>query len=141
MNDGAQDASAARLFVLLVGAALVVGGIAGFFYEPSFSTGGDLVADDILGIFPTNGWDNVFHLIAGVACLASASRGARAMALAIGGLFTLLALWGLIATDSVGDLLDVVPVSTEDNLLHLAVGLTGLAAGLASPASPPAARA
>ncbi len=131
-DERADQATAARLFVLLVGAALVIGGIAGFFYEADFGTGANFVSDDILGLFPTNGWDNLFHLLAGAACLAAATRAPRGMALAIGALFTVLGLWGLLVTDQgSGSLLDTIPVGTEDNLLHLAVGLTAIAAGLA----------
>lgn len=138
MQQSSDQASPARLFVLLIGAALVIGGIAGFFYEADFGTGERMVADDVLGIFPTNGWDNLMHLIAGFACLLAASRGPRQMALAIGGLFTVLAVWGLLVSDGgVGSLLDVIPVDTGDNLLHLAIGLTGIAAGMAGARRPP----
>lgn len=142
MPDQTDDATAARLFVLLVGSALVIGGIAGFFYESDFGTGGDLVSDDIFGVFPTNGWDNLFHLIAGFACLVAASRAPRQMALAIGALFTVVAVWGMLETNrGVGSLADTIPVSTEDNLLHLAVGLTAIAAGLLDVRGRPAAPA
>lgn len=133
MIDPSQSASPARLFLLVVGTALVLGGIAGFFYESDFGTGAELVADDVLGIFPTNGWDNVLHLIAGLACLAAAPRAPRPAALALGALFSLLAVWGALATDrGIGDVLDVIPVDADDNLLHLAIGLCGLAAGAAT---------
>ena len=131
MRPSDDTATAARLYVLVVGAALVIGGVAGFAYESSFGTGESYVSDDILGIFPTNGWDNVLHLAAGVACLIAASRAPRPMALAIGAGFTILGVWGMIVTDhGVGNLVDAIPVGTEDNLLHLALGLTGIAAGL-----------
>ena len=73
-DDTEEAAGPSRLFVLLVGTALVLGGIAGFFYESEFDTGAALSTDNILGIFPTSGWDNVLHLVVGLACLASASR-------------------------------------------------------------------
>ena len=143
MRSSDETATAARLFVLVIGAALVVGGIAGFAYEASFGTGDSYVSDNILGVFPTNGWDNVLHLAAGLACLAAASRGPRAMSLALGAGFTALAIWGFIVTDhGAGNLADVIPVGTEDNFLHLALGLTGIAAGLLSGRGrPPAAAA
>ena len=139
MRSSDETATAARLFVLVIGAALVVGGIAGFAYEASFGTGSSYVSDNILGVFPTNGWDNILHLAAGLACLAAASRAPRAMALTLGAGFTVLAIWGFLETDhGAGNLLDVIPVATEDNILHLAIGLSGIAAGLVSP-RPPAA--
>jgi hypothetical protein len=128
-----QSATPARLFVLVVGTALVIGGIAGFFYEADFGVGDDLITDNILGTFPTSGWDNLMHLLAGLACLAAASRAPRPMALLLGSGFTVLALWGLLVTDrGFGAIVDVLPVSTEDNLLHLLVGLTGIATGFLS---------
>jgi hypothetical protein len=135
-----DSATAARLFVLVVGTALVIGGIAGFAYEASFGTGASYVSDNILGVFPTNGWDNVLHLAAGFACLVAASRAPRAMALVLGAGFTVLAVWGFLVTDhGAGNLLDAIPVATEDNILHLAIGLSGIAAGLLSSRRPPAA--
>ncbi len=133
MSATDETATAARLFVLVVGAALVIGGIAGFAYEASFGTGSSYVSDNILGVFPTNGWENALHLAAGLAALAAASRAARAMALALGAGFTVLAVWGFLETDhGAGSILDAIPVGTELNFLHLAVGLTGIAAGLLS---------
>lgn len=141
-HQRADQATPARLFVLVAGAALVIGGIGGFFYESDFGTGSELVADEILGLFPTNGWDNVLHLLAGFACLAAARRAPRAMALAVGTGFTVLAVWGMIETEGpLGSLLDVIPVDTEDNLLHLALGLSGIAAAVATPRTPPTAPA
>lgn len=144
MNESTEQAGPAQLFVLLVGAALVIGGIGGFFYEAGFGTGGSLVADNILGAFPTNGWDNLLHLVAGLACLALAARAPRPAALAVGSLFTVLAIWGMLETHhGAGSLLEVIPVGTDDNLLHLAVGLAGIAAGLprTGPGPAPPARA
>jgi hypothetical protein len=133
VSERDRQATPARLFVLVVGAALVIGGIAGFFYEADFGVGDDLVSDNILDTFPTSGWDNLLHLLAGIACLAAASRASRPTALLLGAGFTVLALWGLVVTDrGFGTIVEVLPVSTEDNLLHLFVGLTGIAAGLLS---------
>ena len=141
MDSNDSSATAARLFVLVIGAALVIGGIAGFAYEASFGTGEEYVSDNILGIFPTNGWDNILHLAAGLACLVAASRAPRIMALVLGACFTVLAIWGFLETDhGAGSLLDAIPVGTEDNILHLALGLSGIAAAMLTP-RPPAAPA
>jgi hypothetical protein len=43
-----------------------------------------------------------------------------------------LAIWGFIDGDNI--LIGLIPVNTEDNFLHLILGLTGLAAGAATPA-------
>ena len=45
----------------------------------------------------------------------------------------MLAIWGFVESDNV--LLGLIPVNDEDNVLHLILGLTGLAAGAASPAT------
>jgi Domain of unknown function (DUF4383) len=48
-----------------------------------------------------------------------------------------VAIWGFAVGD--GDsLLSVVPVNTEHNVLHLVIGLVGIAAGAASPSEAPA---
>jgi Domain of unknown function (DUF4383) len=126
--------SPARLYAALVGAALVVAGIIGFFYDASFATGDDLQADAVLGILDVNGWHNLVHLALGLLGLAAAGYAARTYALAVGLIYVILAIWGFLETeDGFGALLDVIPVNTEDNFLHLILGLTGLAAGAATP--------
>ena len=130
--------SPARLYAALVGGALVIVGIVGFFYEASFETGDDLRADGVLGIFDVNGWHNLVHIVAGLLGLAAAGYAARTYALAFGLAYVLLAVWGFLEVeDGFGALLDVIPVNTEDNFLHLVLGLTGLAAGAATPKERP----
>jgi Domain of unknown function (DUF4383) len=129
--------SPARLYAALVGGALVIAGIIGFFYDASFATGDDLRADAVFGVLDVNGWHNLVHLTLGLLGLAAAGYAARTYALAVGLLYVILAVWGFIETeDGFGALLDVVPVNTEDNFLHLILGLTGLAAGAATPKEP-----
>jgi hypothetical protein len=126
----------ARLYCTLVGAALVIVGIIGFFYSASFDTGAAEVAantDDVFGILGVNGWHNLLHIGLGLFALAVAGSpyGARAYCLGIGLVYVLLAIWGLI--DSDGVLLGLIPVNDEDNVLHLILGLVGLGAGAATP--------
>jgi hypothetical protein len=129
-----SGSSPARLYAALVGAALVVVGIIGFFYDASFGTGDDLRADAVLGILEVNGWHNLVHIAAGLLGLAAAGYAARTYALAAGLAYLILAVWGFAETENgFGAILDVVPVNTEDNFLHLILGLTGLAAGAATP--------
>jgi hypothetical protein len=45
-----------------------------------------------------------------------------------------VALLGFIAGDG-DEILNLVPVNTEDNLLHLLIGIAGVGAGLATPAT------
>jgi len=135
--------SPARLYATLVGGALVIAGIAGFFYSASFDTGNRVLndSDDLLGILTVNGWHNLVHIATGLLGLAAAGYAARTYALGIGLVYVLVAIWGFLeVSDGVGALLDVVPVNTEDNFLHLILGLTGLAAGAATPRDKPAPR-
>jgi hypothetical protein len=135
-----DTASPARLYCTLVGAVLVIAGIIGFFYSAGFDTGVDGVAadtDDVFGILAVNGWHNLVHIALGVLALAvagSTSR-ARAYCLGIGLVYVALAIWGFIDSDNI--ILGLLPLNNEDNFLHLILGLTGLAAGAATPAAKP----
>jgi hypothetical protein len=124
----------ARLYAALVGGALVIAGIVGFFYDASFGSGDDLRADAIFGILEVNGWHNLVHIATGLLGLAAAGYAARTYALAFGLAYLLIAVWGFVETENgFGAILDIIPVNTEDNFLHLILGLTGLAAGAATP--------
>jgi len=126
----------ARLYCTLVGAALVIVGIIGFFYSSGFDTGVAGVAgdtDEIFGILGVNGWHNLVHIALGLLALgvAGSPSGARAYCLGIGLLYVVLALWGFIDSDDI--LIGLLPVNDGDNFLHLILGLVGLAAGAATP--------
>lgn len=124
-----QTATPARLYALLVGGALALLGVVGFFYDASFGSGSTLASDDLAGVFAVNGWHNLVHLATGLAGLALASRAARSYALGLGAAYTVIAIWGMLETDhGIGTLLNLIPVGSEDNLLHIVIGLTGLAA-------------
>lgn len=126
-----QASSPARLYATVVGAVLTIAGIVGFFYSSSFGSPGTV--DKMFGIFAVNGWDNVAHLVTGLLGLAAAGYAARAYALGFGLLYLVVAIWGFII-GSGDSILSIVPVNTADNVLHLILGLVGLAAGAASPA-------
>jgi hypothetical protein len=131
-----STATPARLYCTLVGAVLVIAGIIGFFYSGNFDTGAGNVAantDDVFGILGVNGWHNLLHIALGLLALAVAGSpyGARAYCLGIGLVYLVLAIWGWIDGD--GILLGLIPVNNEDNVLHLVLGLVGLAAGAATP--------
>lgn len=127
-----QEASPARLYALLVGGVLVIAGIIGFFYEPSFETGDLAPRDDVFGILTVNGWHNVVHIATGLLGLLAAGYAARAYALGLGAVYILVAILGFMAGNG-KEILDFLVVNTEDNFLHLIIGLTGIAAGLATP--------
>jgi len=125
----------ASLYAGAVGAVLVVAGIIGFFYNSEF-TSNEGVRDAVFGILDVNGWHNVVHIATGALGLLAFAAGAyaaRTYAFGLGVVYLAVAVWGFIVGD--GDsILSIVPVNTEDNFLHLALGLLGLAAGAASPA-------
>jgi hypothetical protein len=129
--------SPAKLYAGVTGAVLVIAGIIGFFYEASFDTGNSLRTDDVFGILAVNGWHNVVHIVIGLVGLAAAGSNyaARTYALVFGVIYLALAVWGFLETENgFGVLIDVVPVNTEDNFLHLILGLLGLGAYVATPA-------
>ena len=127
-----EGASPARLYAVLVGGTLTVAGIIGFFYSSDFGDPGE--TDAVFGILEVNGWHNLVHIATGVLGLAAAGYAARTYALGLGLVYLVVAIWGFIVGDG-GELLSIVPVNTEDNVLHLILGLTGLAAGAATPAA------
>ena len=133
-----EASSPARLYATLVGATLTIAGIIGFFYSASFGSPGTV--DKVFGILAVNGWHNIVHLATGLLGLAAASYAARTYALGLGLVYVVVAIWGFII-GSGDSILSIVPVNTEDNILHLLLGLTGLAAGAATQAKSPAAPA
>jgi hypothetical protein len=122
--------SPARLYATVLGAALLVGGIVGFFYSASFGSPGEV--DDALGIFAVNGWANVLHILTGALGLLMAGYASRRYALWLGVLYLVLSLWGF-ALGSGEAILGCLPVNTADNLLHLAIGALGVGAALSTP--------
>ena len=131
-----EGASPARLYALSVGAVLTIAGIIGFFYDASFDVGNSIRSDDVFGILAVNAWHNIIHIVTGVLGLLAVGYAARAYALALGLVYVVVAFLGFIDFAS-GDLNDTIlkfiPVNTEDNVLHLALGVLGLAAGAATP--------
>jgi O-antigen/teichoic acid export membrane protein len=130
-----DTASPARLYATLVGGALVIIGIIGFFYEASFAVGDDIQADEEFGFLSINGWENAIHIVAGLLglALAGSNASARLYALGFGAIYVVLAIWGWIDET----ILELIPVNDEANVVHLVLGVTGIAAGLATPAEEP----
>ena len=133
-----QRRTPAQTYALVIGVTLAAAGIAGFFYNASFGAGDGTERDAVLGVLDVNGWHNVVHLGSGLAGLglARSYAGSRSYALAFGVIYLLVAIVGLIAGDG-DELFNLIPVNSEDNALHLLVGLAGIGAGLSTPATPP----
>jgi hypothetical protein len=132
-----ESRSPAQAYALVIGATLVVAGILGFFYNASFATGDGTDRDAVLGILDVNGWHNVVHALSGVIglVLAGSYDGSRAYALGFGTLYLVITLLGFLAGDG-EEIFNLIPVNTEDNVLHLLIGIAGVGAGLATPSTP-----
>lgn len=106
--------SPARLFAAGAGAALVVLGILGFFYDASFGAL-DSYEEAFAGL-QVNGWLNLFLIATGSVGVLVAGVSSRTYALAVGLLYALLAIvgWG-------------------SGWLFVTVGVLGLAAALGTP--------
>ena len=130
--------SPAQVFALVIGATLTVAGIVGFFYNASFGTGDDTARDAVLGILDVNGWHNVVHIASGAIGLlvARSYAGSRAYALGLGAIYLIVALLGFLAGDG-DEIFNLIPVNSEDNFLHLLIGLAGVGGGLATPGTAP----
>ena len=128
------ERSPAQVYALVIGLTLTVAGILGFFYSASFSTGDGTERDAVLGLLDVNGWHNIVHLASGVIGLAvvGSYSGARAYALGLGAVYLLVTVLGFIA-GSGDEIFNLIPVNTEDNILHLLIGIAGIGAGLATP--------
>lgn len=131
-DQQAGAAGPARLFALAAGGFLALLGVLGFFYDAGFETGKQLAADDIAGIIVVNGWRNVIYLVTGMLALGFAARHPRRTAAALGAFYLVLGLWGVVETDhDIGNILEVLPLTDEDNVLHLVIGGLGVLAALA----------
>jgi hypothetical protein len=122
--------SPARLYATLVGGALVVAGVVGFFYSSSFGSPGSV--EGVFGLLGVNGWHNLFHIGTGALGLVVANRAARRYALWLGSAYVALAVWGFILGGE-ATLLGFFPIDTGDDVLHLVLGVLGVAAALATP--------
>jgi hypothetical protein len=132
------ERSPAQVYALVIGATLTVAGIVGFFYNASFGSGSGTSRDAVLGILDVNGWHNVVHIASGAVglLLARSYGGSRAYALVLGAVYLVVALLGFLAGDG-GEIFSLIPVNTEDNFLHVLIGIAGVGAGLATPATLP----
>ncbi|HKP20911.1 MAG TPA: DUF4383 domain-containing protein [Thermoleophilaceae bacterium] len=128
------DRSPAQVYALVIGLTLVAAGIIGFFYSASFSAGDGTERDAVLGILDVNAWHNVVHLASGAVGLLviRSYSGSRLYALGLGAVYLVVTLLGFIAGDG-DEIFNLIPVNTEDNFLHLLIGIAGIAAGLATP--------
>lgn len=115
--------SLAQRFAATFGGVYVLVGILGFV---GFLGGtADQTPDHLLGIFGITAVHNVVHLLVGFAFLAGATSdsNARLVSMAIGAVYTLVGLIGVLNLQAVNQLLNI---NLADNLLHFATGLLAL---------------
>jgi hypothetical protein len=132
-----QDKTLAQVWAMALGGVLVLVGLVGFLVEPSFGVG-DSAQRGTLILFDINGWHNVVHLLSGIVGLAMAGTAAKARLFSIGYgvVYVLVTILGFAVGDG-GLLLSIIPINTADNVLHLAIAVTGIAIGMSSPAAAP----
>jgi hypothetical protein len=132
----------AQGYCLATGAVLLLVGVLGFLADASFDTGvstdtdrlgnadGQLQGDGFLG-FEVNAWHNIVHLLSGLVLLAAFRRRgpAKAVAIGFGVVYGIVAIIGLIDGN---DVLGIIPINGPDNVLHIALSVLGIVAGLLS---------
>ena len=128
-REGAR--TPAQWYCLIFGAVLLLVGAIGFLADAGFNTGSNVDGDKLLGIFEVNGIHNIVHLASGALLLAASPKraSAKAVALAFGVVYLIVAIVGFIQGDTV---LGLIPVNTADNFLHVAISALGIAAALMS---------
>lgn len=106
--------SPARLFATAAGAALLLLGILGFFYNATFG-GLDEYADGLAGL-QVNGWLNLLYVVTGAIGVLVAGVSSRTYSLSVGLIYLVLAIvgWG-------------------SEWLNVAVAVLGLAAAWGTP--------
>lgn len=129
----------AKLYAQLLGIVLLLVGILGF--VPALGgTAGFQPSSSLLGIFPINNVHNVIHIATGLIGLFAGfyARGgyARVYALVFGVVYALVTALGFMIAPGadVAYLVQLVPLNIADNLLHVGIALTGLAAYFMTPA-------
>jgi hypothetical protein len=123
----------AQWYCLLAGAALLGAGLLGFIVDSAFDTGNGIDGGKLLGIFEVNGWHNIVHILSGIVLLAASPKraSAKAVAIAFGVVYGLVTIIGLIDGS---DVFGIIPINPGDNILHIALSLAGIVAGLVSDA-------
>ena len=126
--------SPAQVYAFVIGGTLVIAGIIGFFYSASFGSPGKV--HDVFGVLEVNAWHNLVHIATGAIGLVSLGYAAsRSYSLVLGVVYVAIAVWGFIIGNG-ESILGFIPVNAEDSVLHLIIGVSGLAAYAATPAAP-----
>lgn len=134
VDDRETKRTPAQWFSYIVGAVLILAGIAGFFADATFDSGNLVDGDTLLGL-EVNGFHNVVHIASGLLLLLAAPKRAtaKAVALAVGATYVVVTAWGVIDGN---DVFRLIPVNTPDEFLHGALAAGGLLTGLISRGGP-----
>lgn len=119
-----QPVAPAQIVAGVLGAALVIAGLAGLAVDSSFDTGAGLDGERLLGL-EVNGWHNLVHLASGLLLLAGlgSNRRARWVCRLFGLTYLIVTIVGLADGD---DLFGLLPINAADNLLHAALVIVAL---------------
>ena len=130
-----RDRSPIQIAALLVGAAFLLVGIAGFI--PGITTNvGDMKfaghesPSELLGLFQVSVLHNIVHLALGIIGLVAAAtwEGSRLYLVGGGAIYLALAVYGWVivrASDA-----NFVPMNPADNVLHVVLGVVMIALGV-----------
>ena len=131
-----QQRPSARKCALALGVLLVAAGVAGFFYNGTF-TSNERIHDDLLGAFSVNGWSNTLHILLGIWGLAVGSSwsGARTFCYGAGLLLCALAVWGFIL-GSGQSITSIIPANTAIDFARLALGVIAVLCAVATSPEP-----
>lgn len=120
----------AKTYAKVVGVALLLTGLAGFF-----------MGDRVLMGMTFSMHHNIIHALTGViglwAGFGGSANAARMFALIFGAVYTLVAIWGFLGNADLGPL--ALNLNMPYNVVHLLIGLLGLIAGMKKPEAAPAA--
>ena len=127
--DRTRTISPAVTYARVFGVVLTLVGILGL-----------LVTTDQDNVEPLLGFDvnlthNIVHLLTGVLGLVagfSALRYARTYAIVLGVVYTLLGIWGIVVGEGFDPFGLFGEINMADNFLHLAIGVLGIGAYVAS---------
>jgi hypothetical protein len=120
----------AQWYCLLAGLSLVLAGLLGFFADADFDTGQGIDGGSLVG-FEVNAIHNLIHLASGLLLVAAARtrQSARAIALAFGLVYGVVAIIGIVDGS---DVLGLIPVNSADNVLHVGLAALGVLCALIS---------
>ena len=127
--DRTRTLSPSITYARVLGVALTLAGILGLVVNPEQDVVKSLLGLDI------NLTHNIVHLATGVLGLVAgfaALRYARTYAVVLGVVYTALAIWGFVVGEGFNPFGLLGNVNMADNFLHLAIGVLGLGAYVAS---------